>query len=81
MLEAADLVGPLTTRRVNYILIDVIYSKFEVIDFSVTSNRKKVDWSPCIKTGQWTYNELKEIKDYKSPYQQRHRETGRKTYR
>ena len=52
MLEAADLVGPLTTRRVNYILIDVIYSKFEVIDFSVTSNRKKVDWSPCIKTGQ-----------------------------
>ena len=67
MLEAADLVGPLTTRRVNYILIDVIYSKFEVIDFSVISNRKKVDWSPCIKTGQWTYNELKEIKDYKSP--------------
>ena len=52
MLEAVDLVGPLTTRRVNYILIDVIYSKFEVIDFSVISNRKKVDWSPCIKTGQ-----------------------------
>ena len=49
MLEAADLVGPLTTRRVNYILIDVIYSKFEVIDFSVISNRQKVDWNPCIK--------------------------------
>ena len=41
MLEAADLVGPLTTRRVNYILIEVIYSKFEVIDFSVISNRKR----------------------------------------
>ena len=43
MLESADLVGPLTLRRVNYIFIDVIYSKFEVTDFSVISNRQKVD--------------------------------------
>ena len=49
MLEVSDPVGPLTSRRVNYILIDVIYSKFEVIDFSVISNRQKVDWNPCIK--------------------------------
>ena len=49
MLESADLVGPLTPRSVNYIFIDLIYSKFEVIDFSVISNRQKVDWNSCIK--------------------------------
>ena len=49
ILESADLVGPLTPRRVNYIFIDVIYSKFEVIDFSVISNPQKMDWNPCIK--------------------------------
>ena len=49
MLESANLVGPFIPRRVNYIFIDVIYSKFEVIDFSVNSNRQKVDWNPCIK--------------------------------
>ena len=49
MFESADLVGPLTPCRVNYIFIDVIYSKFEVIDFSVISNQQKVDWNPCIK--------------------------------
>ena len=49
MLESADLVGSLTPRGVNGIFIDVIYSKFEVIDFSVVSNRQKVDWNPCIK--------------------------------
>ena len=43
ILESTDLVGPLTPRRVNYIFIDVIYSKFEVIDFSAISNRQKVD--------------------------------------
>ena len=41
MLESTDLVGPLTPRRVNYIFIDVIYSKFEVIDFSVISKSAK----------------------------------------
>ena len=49
MLEAVDLVDPLTPRRVDYIFIDMIYSKFEVIDFSVISNQQKVDWNPCIK--------------------------------
>ena len=49
MLESAELVGPLTPRRVNDIFIDVIHSKFEVIDLSVISNRQKVDWNPCIK--------------------------------
>ena len=43
MLESEDLVGPLTPHRVNYIFIDVIYSKFEVIDCSVISNQQKVD--------------------------------------
>ena len=49
MLESADLVGPLTPRRVNYVFLDVFYSKFEVIDFNVISNRQKVDWNVCIK--------------------------------
>ena len=38
-------------------------------------------WTPALKTGRWTCNETKEIKGYKSPYQQRDRETGRETYR
>ena len=32
-----------------------------------------------LKTGQWTYNELKEIKDYKSPYQQKERQADKHT--
>ena len=35
----------------NYIFIDIIYSKFEVIDFGVISKRERVDVNPCIKTG------------------------------
>ena len=33
----------------NYILMDLIYLKFELIDFSFISNSQSVDFNPCIK--------------------------------
>ena len=47
----ADEIYPPSGFVFNYILIDIIYSKFEVINFGVISKRERVDVNPCIKTG------------------------------
>ena len=68
----------------NYILMDVIYLKFELIDFSVISNWQGVEFNPCIKnkTTNWQESEggYKATSEIKSTYQQRNRR-DRQTYR
>lgn len=68
----ADEIYPSSWFVFNYKFIDVIYSKFEVIDFGVISNWQSFDINPCIKYramnlkgSQDKDKETKENKDYK----------------
>ena len=55
----ADDIYPHSGFVFNYIFIDVIYSEFKVIDFSVILNRQSVDSTLVLKTEQWTSREVK----------------------
>ena len=78
----ADKIYPPSGFVFNYILIDIIYLKFEVIDFGVISKWERVDVNPCIKTGLWmeVKTGIKRLKKSRT-IRQRYRETGRQTYK
>ena len=63
----------------NYILMDVIYLKFELIDLSVISNWQSVDFNPCIKnrTINWQESEgaYKETTEKQKRQAKRHTES------
>ena len=63
-----DEIYPPSRFSFNYILIDATYSKCQVLEFGVASNRQSVDLNPCIKNKTMnlqSYYETKKIKTMK----------------
>ena len=73
----ADEIYPHSGLVFNDILMDLIYLKFELIDFSAISNWQSVDLNPCIKNRTVNSKEsedgYKETTEIKGNYQQKNR--------